>query len=225
MPYRQRFDALVFDLDGTIIDTAPDLGAALNFGLAEAGFAAVSPDSVRAMIGDGVRKLLERAMAVGGAEVSEDDLDHWTPVVLDYYGKHIADRSVAFPGAIELLRQVRGAGLKTAICTNKPVDLANQLLAELDMTALFDAVLGGDSLAVRKPHAGHLLGTLEQLGTTPGRAAMIGDSGNDAAAARNAGIPVVLVSFGYTAVPVEALDADAVVDHFYELLPALGALL
>lgn len=224
MPYRKRFDALVFDLDGTVIDTAPDLGAALNFGLAEAGLNTVSPESVRAMIGDGLRKLLERGMALQGAEVSEAELDTWMPVVLEHYSAHIADTSVPFPGAVEHLHQVREQGLKTAICTNKPVDLAEKLLAELDMTNLFDAVLGGDSLAVKKPDAGHLLGTLERIGATPGRAAMIGDSGNDAAAARNAGVPVVLVSFGYTAIPVEALDADAVVDHFDELLPALNAL-
>lgn len=224
MPYRQRFDALVFDLDGTIVDTAPDLAAALNFGLGEAGFEPVPLEDVRNMIGDGVRKLLERAMAVNGGEVAEADLDRWTPVVIDYYSAHIADKSRPFPGAVELLREVRGHGLKTAICTNKPADLAGKLLAELAMAPLFDAVLGGDSLAVRKPDRGHLLGTLERLGAAPARAAMIGDSGNDAATARNAGVPVILVSFGYTAIPVQALDADAIIDHFDELLPALNAI-
>jgi phosphoglycolate phosphatase len=224
MPYRKRFDALIFDLDGTVIDTAPDLRVALNVGLEAAGFAPVALADVRAMIGDGVRKLLERGMAAAGHDVTEADLDRWTPLVIDYYSSHIADSSRPFPGVVQTLEEVRRHGIKTAICTNKPVALANKLIEVLGMTALFDAVLGGDSLPVKKPDPGHVLGTLQRLGTLPARAAMIGDSGNDALAARNAGIPVILVGYGYTSTPVESLDSDAVVAGFDDIIPALNAL-
>ncbi len=224
MPYRKRFDAVLFDLDGTLIETAPDLCGALNYTLAEAGREAVQLDQVRHMIGDGARTMLRLGLRATGKEPGDEEIEQWFQVLLDYYWDHVADQSFAFPGALAVVESMRAAGLKTAVCTNKPVGMSNRLFEKLAIDHLFDAVLGGDSLAVRKPDAGHIQGTLDAIGVAPERAVMIGDSANDLNAARNAGIPVVLVTFGYTTVPVQELDADALIDHFDELLPALSRL-
>ena len=224
MPYAKRFDAVLFDLDGTLIETAPDLCGALNHTLAQAGRAGVQLDQVRHMIGDGARVMLRLGLEATGENPTEADIEQWFDVLLDYYWHHVAEQSYAFPGALPAVENLRSAGLKTAVCTNKPVAMSNRLFEQLDIAHLFDAVLGGDSLAVRKPDAGHILGTLEAIDVAPERAVMIGDSANDLNAARNAGIPVVLVTFGYTTVPVQELVADALIDHFDQLLPALSGL-
>lgn len=224
MPYRERFDAVIFDLDGTLIETAPDLCAALNHTLAQAGREGVQLDQVRHMIGDGARVMLRLGLETTGQSPSDEEIEQWFNVLLDYYWDHVADGSYAFPGVLAALDELRAAGLKLAVCTNKPHALSNRLFAQLGMAPLFDAVLGGDSLAVRKPDAGHILGTLDAIGVPADRAVMIGDSANDLNAARNAGLPVVLVTFGYTTVPVRELGADALIDHFDQLLPALASL-
>ncbi len=224
MPWRQRFDGLVFDLDGTLVETAPDLAAALNHTLTGAGLPAVPLPEVRHMIGDGARSLLERGLAGTGRSVGEAEMTRWFEQLLGHYSDHIADQSLPFPGVPEALEGFRAEGAKLAVCTNKPLRLSQKLLALLGLDAHFDAVLGGDSLAVRKPNPEHLLETLRQLAVTPARGVMIGDSANDVAAARNAGLPVVLVSYGYTPVPAADLGADAVIDHFDELPGALARL-
>jgi phosphoglycolate phosphatase len=224
MPWRQRFDAVVFDLDGTLVETAPDLAGALNHILAAAELPTVTLETVRHLIGDGARTLLKRGIAEAGREVDEAELERWFEALLEHYWHHVADESRPFPGVEAQLAHIRGAGLKLAVCTNKPIRLSERLLQLLDLAEHFDAVLGGDSLPVRKPDAGHLLGTLEAMGARPERAVMIGDSANDVAAARNAGLPVVVVSFGYTAVAPAELGADAVIDHFDELPRALAEL-
>lgn len=224
MPYRKRFGAVVFDLDGTLVETAPDLCAALNHALARAGRPALALADVRPMIGDGARMMLQRGLAASGGEPDAAELDRWFTVLLEYYWEHVADQSHPFPGVIELCETMRSVGLKLGVCTNKPFGLSKHLLEKLGIDHLFDAVLGGDSLSVRKPDAGHLLGTLEAMGAAPGRAVMIGDSQNDVMAARNARVPVVLVSFGYTVVPARELGADAVIDHFHDLPAALAGL-
>ncbi|MDP6691564.1 MAG: phosphoglycolate phosphatase [Alphaproteobacteria bacterium] len=224
MPYRERFDAVLFDLDGTLIETAPDLCGALNYTLAKAGRDEVRLDQVRHMIGDGARTMLRLGLQATGEEPADEEIEKWFHVLLDYYWDHVADESFPFPGALAALESMRAADLKLAVCTNKPVRMSNRLFEKLAIDHFFDAVLGGDSLAVRKPDAGHILGTLDAIGVAPDRAVMIGDSANDLNAARNAGIPVVLVTFGYTTVPVGELDADALIDHFDELLPALSRL-
>lgn len=224
MPYRQRFDAVLFDLDGTLIETAPDLCAALNHTLAQAGRDGVQLDQVRHMIGDGARVMLRLGLEATGQTPTDAEIEQWFDVLLEHYWDHVADGSYAFPGVLAALDGLRAAGLKLAVCTNKPHALSNRLFEQLEMAHLFDAVLGGDSLAVRKPHAGHILGTLEAIGVQAGRAVMIGDSANDLNAARNAGLPVVLVTFGYTTTPVQELGADALIDHFDQLLPALSGL-
>ena len=224
MPYRKRFDAVLFDLDGTLIETAPDLCGALNHTLAQAGRAGVALDQVRHMIGDGARAMLRLGLEATGQSPSDAEIERWFDVLLDYYWHHVADGSHPFPGALAALNGLRAAGLKLAVCTNKPHLLSNRLFEQLEMAQLFDAVLGGDSLAVRKPDPGHILGTLAAIGVAADRAVMIGDSANDLNAARNAGLPVILVTFGYTTTPVQELGADALIDHFDQLLPALSGL-
>ena len=224
MSYVNRFDAVIFDLDGTLIETAPDLCRALNYTLTRAGQEGVELDQVRHMIGDGARVMLRLGLEAAGCSLNDDEIEQWFGVLLDYYWDHVADESYIFPGVRLVLSGLRSAGLKLAVCTNKPIQLSNRLFEELEMSQYFDAVLGGDSLPVKKPHADHILGVLKAIDVTPNRAVMVGDSANDLSAARNAGVPVVLVTFGYTTVPVHDLDADAVIDHFDELLPALNKL-
>tara|TARA_R110002167_G_scaffold129859_1_gene313081 strand:+ start:199 stop:876 length:678 start_codon:yes stop_codon:yes gene_type:complete len=224
MPYRHRFDGIVFDLDGTLIETAPDLAAALNHVMARAGLPAVPLADVRHMVGDGARMLIERGFAANDQPLAAAELDRWFGVFLDYYGEHIADESHAFDGVLAVLDELQAAGLTLGVCTNKPEAMSRRLFEALGLADRFSTLLGGDSLPMRKPDPGHLLGTLERMGVAPGRAAMIGDSANDRDAARNAGVPVVLVTFGYTTIPALQLEADAHIDRFAQLPAALAAL-
>ena len=218
-----RFRAILFDLDGTLVDTAPDLAAALNHVLALEGRAAIDPTRVRSLVGDGARVLIERGMALTGAPATAQQLDQRFGDFIRYYGAHIADASQPFPEVAATLAALRPGAL-LGVCTNKPEALSRLLLQALAMAEPFADVVGGDTLAVRKPHPGHILGTLERLGVPPGAAVMVGDSRNDIASARAAGIPVVAVSFGYTAIPPAELGADRLIDRFADLPAALAAL-
>lgn len=213
--------AVLFDLDGTLVDTAPDLTHALNWVLARENCPAVTLDEVRHMVGKGARHLMRRGLEAAGVPPTEDKLDALLPVFLEHYGAHIADDSRLFPGAAAAVEELAGAGVKLAICTNKPEDLSRDLLAALGVDGLFPTVVGGDSLAVRKPDPEHILETLRRMGADPDDAVMVGDSINDIAAARDAGVPVIAVTFGYTETPVTELGADLVVDDFADLVPAL----
>lgn len=218
LPRLAPLDAVIFDLDGTLVDTAPDLGDALNRLLSEHGRDAIGADGLRRMIGDGVAKLVERGfLATGGLP---GELGGLVRRFLALYEPAIADRSLPFPGVVQTLAALKQAGLRLGVCTNKPDEATRRLLEALDLHRYFDAVSGGD-VPARKPDARHLLGVVERLGTAPARALMVGDSTNDVAAARNANVPVVVVSFGYTVVPATELGADAVVDSFAELAALL----
>jgi phosphoglycolate phosphatase len=220
---RHRFRAILFDLDGTLVDTAPDLAGALNYVLTLEGRPSIDLRSVRALVGDGARALIERGMAATGAPATPPQLEQRFDDFIRYYGMHIADASRAFPDVPEAVATL-GRDASLAVCTNKPEMLSNRLLAALALAPSFQAVVGGDSLAVRKPHPGHILGTLARLGVTAADAVMVGDSRNDVVSARAAGLPVVVVSFGYTTVPPHELGADRVIDRFTELPAALAAL-
>lgn len=222
--WRRRFDAVLFDLDGTIVETAPDLCSALNHCLRLAGRPEVGVAEVRHMVGDGARALLRRGLAAAGAPAAEDEVERWFAELLARYREHVADASRPFEGAVQTLDALGQAGAARGLCTNKPILHTRRLLDALDLTRRFETVLGGDSLPVRKPNPRHLLAALETLGVAPRRAAMVGDSANDVAAARAAGIPVVLVSFGYTVTPVAELGADAVIDRLADLPAALAGL-
>jgi phosphoglycolate phosphatase len=215
------FDTVVFDLDGTVADTAPDLAAALNRTLAALGRPQVPPDSVRSLIGHGARALLRRGLAASG-DAPEELVERGYPILLDFYSAHICDGTRPYPGIEAALDRLRREGAAVALCTNKPERLALRLVEALGWSGRFRAVVGGDTLARRKPDPAPLLEAIARAGG--GRAVLVGDSIVDAETARAAGIPFVAVSFGFSDRPVEALGADAVIDGFEALVPALGRL-
>lgn len=229
MPNRALFNALLIDLDGTLLDSAPDLAAALNRLLAQEGLSSLTLAQVKTMVGDGVPTLIERGFTALGRSIEAGDLPALSRRFIEDYEANATVETRPYPGAIEVMRSLNGDGWALAICTNKPEAPTRQILADFDLTALFDAVVGGDSLPVRKPDGGHLTGALAQIeaaaGRAPSQAVMLGDSRNDLLAGRNAGLPVILVSHGYGAEPAHSLGADRVIDHFDALPAALIELL
>jgi phosphoglycolate phosphatase len=220
----RRWHAVVFDLDGTLVDTAPDLHAHLNEMLAELGRPGFALDEVRPMIGDGARMLLRRGLDASGGMPAGVDLEVLFAEFLRRYTARPLRFGAPFAGVPQALRALGAAGVKLGICTNKPQAPADRLLAELDLARHFAAVIGGDSLPVRKPDPGHLRAVLDRLGADPARAVLVGDSANDVASAAALDMPCVLVSFGYTQTPARALGAARVIDHMGELWAALATL-
>ncbi len=212
---------VVFDLDGTLLDTHADLVESLNYTIATIGVAPVSYDDLTHLVGHGAKVMIERACNLHGHPLSQDQL----PALLDRFIAHYTDNmpghTVPYPGLVAAMDQLKNAGCKLAVCTNKLEGLARSLIDKLELTHYFDAITGGDTFAVRKPDAQHLLGTIELAGGDVGRTVMIGDSVNDILVARNAGVPSVAVPFGYSDVPVETLHPTRVITHFEELTPAL----
>jgi phosphoglycolate phosphatase len=223
-PVSARFDAVVFDLDGTLVDTAPDLHAHLNALLAEHGRPGLQLDAVRPMIGNGMRTLIERGMVASGGLPAGTDLDALFATYLERYTAAPLRLGAIYEGVETTLEALARAGIKCAVCTNKPQAPADRLLAGLGLDRHFPVVIGGDSLPVRKPDAGHLGTVLERLGADSARAVMVGDSATDVLAARASGVPCVLVSFGYTEIPARELGAARVIDHMSELSAALAGL-
>jgi phosphoglycolate phosphatase len=212
---------LIFDLDGTLIDSAPDLRAALNAMLRERGRPALSLSQVKGMIGDGVGSLVARALAASGAEPGDAAA---LPRFLELYEANATRSTRPYPDVPETLAAMRRRGYRTAICTNKPQHAAIAVLQGLGLAALFDAIAGGDRFAARKPDPGHLQALMQELGAQRERTAMIGDSENDAAAARGAAVPLVLMRYGYARVDPQTLAADAFLDRFQDLPGALERL-
>ena len=215
----------IFDLDGTLVDTAPDIIDALNRSLVDSGLAEVDDASGRSFIGGGARQLVKLGVIADRGEDAEDELiDRTFDRFLTYYGESSTDRSVIYPGVRDVLEQFAGDNLPMGVCTNKPHDISLVVLEALDLMRYFRTVIGGDALPVRKPQAGHILETAAR--TLPGysQAIMIGDSATDVAAARNSKVPVVAVSYGYTNVPAVELGADAVIDHMRDLPAAIEPL-
>jgi phosphoglycolate phosphatase len=200
---------LLLDLDGTLVDTLPDLAAALNRLMQSRGLAPFSRPEVALMIGDGVSVLVGRAFAARGREQDDQAL----PEFSRDYGVHLADGSQPFPGIPDFLREFSEAGWRLAVCTNKPEAAARALLASLDLLRYIAAVGGGDSFPVRKPDPAHLLATLRAAGGDPAHAVMAGDHANDVAAARGAGVPCIFAAWGYGP-PAMAEGAAAVADDF-----------
>lgn len=213
--------AAVFDLDGTLIDSAADLRRAINGALGTLGRRALSVREVTAMIGDGIVRLTERALAATGAPLSDAALDRAVAAVKEAYAD--LPPSTLYDGARETLAGLAERGLALALCTNKPIDATVRLLDQLGITACFQAVAGGDSYPAKKPDPMPVRGLLAQLGVAPAAAAMIGDSGNDIGAGRAAGLITVAVSYGYSLVPPRELGADLVVDRLPDLLTVLQA--
>ncbi|HVA15412.1 MAG TPA: HAD-IA family hydrolase [Stellaceae bacterium] len=214
------FPLLVCDLDGTLVDTLPDLAAALNRMLAARGLAALTPAEIRPMIGDGTPKLIERALGARGSapEAGADEA-----FVADYTA-HVAVESRPFPGLNATLGLLRDAGWHFAVCTNKSTTATQQLLAALDLVHWFDALGCGDSFAARKPDPAHLGGTIALAGGTREHAVMVGDHANDIAAGTALGIPTIFAAWGYGA-PSMAAGASAVATRFAELAAVAPRLL
>lgn len=214
--------AIVWDLDGTLIDSAPDIATALNALLNEHGQHGHAVEYVRPMIGAGVVKLIERGFRAADAPLDESACEELVPRFVELYAAHATDRTRLEPDAREVLSYLYDAGARQAICTNKPYDLTVQILNGLDIVGFFEVVVGGDSTAEKKPHPLPLLTCLEELGVTPGDVVMIGDSGADVGSAKAAGVPVILVPDGYTGVPAVSLGADYVVRNLAEIPACLG---
>ncbi len=217
--------ALIFDLDGTLVETTGDLHLVLAEILAEAGLEAPSLPAVRGMIGDGARVLIERALVAIDRPAGPAAVDELFARFRERYAEVPCRRSEPYPGARDLLARQQAAGFRLGLCTNKPQGATDGLLRALDIDGYFDAVIGGDVLpGIRKPDPAHLAAVLDRLAVKPAAAVMVGDSRNDLLTARGLGIPCILVSFGYTDTPASELGADAVVDHLGEVPAALERL-
>ena len=208
---------VVFDLDGTLIDTAPDLVDTLNLILAREALPAVPFAAARNMIGGGARTMIERGLAAEGRASTREEVDRLYRDFVAHYSDHIADRSRPFPGLEAALDQLAEAGWRFAVCTNKLEGLSVRLLVALGLSARFDAICGQDTFGVQKPHPDILLRTIERAGGAPDRAVMIGDSATDINVARAAAVPVIAVDFGYTEIPVAQLAPDRIIDHYSRL--------
>lgn len=205
---------VIFDLDGTLIDTAPDLIDSLNHTIASADLAPMTLDDLNHLVGQGARVMIKRAFELRKVKLDEAEAEALFNDFVVHYRKNMPGKSRPFAGAVECLKRLAAAGMTVAICTNKSEDLAIPLMEELGLTAHFAAITGGDTFPVRKPDAAHIFGTIEKAGGTRGQAIMVGDSINDILAAKNAGIPSIGVDFGYSDVPIESLSPDTVISHF-----------
>ncbi|AQU88496.1 phosphoglycolate phosphatase [Komagataeibacter nataicola] len=205
----------VFDMDGTLIDSLPDLATCADWLLSQYGLPGITPAAVRPMIGDGVAVLVSRLLDHAGPAAARIDRPEAIARYMARYTPHSTDRSRSFPGTVAALAALREAGWHMAVCTNKPVAAARHILKVMDLEKWFVSVGGGDSFGVRKPDPRHLLGTIEQAGSTPARAIMTGDHHNDVASAIGAHVPVVFARWGYGRPEMEAgatVGADSITE-------------
>ena len=215
---------VVFDLDGTLVDTAPDLISALNYVLDREGLPPVPLHSARNMIGAGARKLIERGLELEGRAMSVGDVDRLTRDFIDYYAAHIADESRPFEGLEAALDDLGAQGYQFAVCTNKLEWLSKRLLDELGLSPRFAAICGADTFGVAKPDPVILQQTVARAGGHIASTIMVGDAGPDVGVARRAGIPVIGVEFGYTDVPIAELKPDRLIGHMRDLPAAVHSL-
>jgi phosphoglycolate phosphatase len=211
--------AVVFDLDGTLIDSAGELRAALNRALGTLGRRHLSHREVTAMIGDGIVRLTERALAATGGPLTDGALDAAVESVLDAYAE--MPPSTLYDGARETLADLTERGIALALCTNKPIDATRHLLDQLGLAGQFQAVAGGDSYPMRKPDPMPVRGLLAQLGVAPAEAALVGDSRNDITAGQAAGLTTIAVTYGYSLIPPQELGADMMVDRLADIMTVL----
>jgi phosphoglycolate phosphatase len=216
---------VVFDLDGTLVDTAPDLINALNFVLGREGLPPVPLESARNMIGAGARRLIERGLELEGRSVSLEDMTRLTADFIDYYAAHIADASRPFDGLENALDDLQTLGYRFAVCTNKLEWLSKLLLDQLGLSSRFSAICGADTFGISKPDPAILQQTIARAGGDLSSAIMVGDAGPDIGVARRAGVPVIGVGFGYTAVPIADLKPDRLINHMRELPAAVQSLM
>ncbi len=215
---------IAFDLDGTLVDTAPDLIGALNVAIGLEGLDPIEVADAKSVVGAGARAMITRALAMRERDITPERFEELTNAFLDHYAANIAALSQPFPGIEAALDRLAADGARLVVCTNKLERFAVSLLDSLGMSHRFAAICGGDTFGAPKPDPRCLLGTIARGGGDAARAVMIGDSITDLKAARASGVPVVLVDFGYTDIPARELGADAVIGHFDQLAPALSRL-
>jgi phosphoglycolate phosphatase len=213
--------AIAFDLDGTLVDTAPDLVGALNHLLREESLPGLPLDSARLMVGRGARALIERGFEAAGADLDPASMPALFERFIEIYLARIANESRPFEGVERALDVLAAAGAVLCVCTNKRTDLSLALLDALSLTSRFAAVVGADLAPAAKPDPSHLEAAIAAAGGTLDRALMVGDSISDIAAARAAAVPSIVVSFGYTEIAAAELGADHLIEHF-DALPALA---
>jgi phosphoglycolate phosphatase len=215
---------LVFDLDGTLIDTAPDLIDTLNVVFAREGLPAVPYARARRLIGGGARAMIARGLEEEGRVLNPMQVERLFKDFIAHYAEHIADRSRPFPGLLEALDELSARGHRFAVCTNKLEGLSVLLLRQLDLIGRFAVICGQDTFGIQKPDPDILHRTIAAAGGQPDRAIMIGDSETDIRTAKAAGVPVVAVDFGYTEIPVAEFRPDRVISHFAQLPQTVAAL-
>ena len=216
---------VVFDLDGTLVDTAPDLINALNYVLDREGLPPVPLHSARTMIGAGARRLIERGLELEGRTAGLDDITRLTSDFIDYYAAHIADASRPFDGLESALDELQASGYRFAVCTNKLEWLSKLLLDRLELSSRFSAICGADTFGVSKPDPAILQQTIARAGGQLSATIMVGDAGPDIGVARRAGVPVIGVGFGYTDVPIADLKPDRLIHHMKDLPAAVESLM
>ncbi|MEO1137012.1 MAG: HAD-IA family hydrolase [Pseudomonadota bacterium] len=215
--------ALIFDLDGTLVDTADDLAASMNHALAGEGLGPVAAQEVRGLVGHGARRMLMRGYELSaGRAVSDKELDHTLAHFLSHYRENIAVHSRPFDHAVEMLESFRAAGMRAAICTNKREGNAVQLIEALGLSHLFETIVGGDTASAAKPDPAPVHLCLERTGVR--RAVFLGDSDTDIRAANAANLPCLLADFGYGPITLKS-DAAAVFSHYREAAELIGGLL
>jgi phosphoglycolate phosphatase len=215
---------IVFDLDGTLVDTAPDLIDTLNIILGDQGLPTIPYDDARPLIGGGAKAMIERALTLERRSASSNEVEALYTSFVAHYAEHIADRSRPFPGVEPALDRLTASGCRLAVCTNKLEWLSKRLLDALNLTDRFAAICGQDTFGIQKPDPQVFHATVKQAGGNPREAIMVGDSVTDIRTARAAKVPVIAVDFGYTDVPVAKLGADQVISSFLELPDAVKAL-
>jgi phosphoglycolate phosphatase len=216
---------VVFDLDGTLVDTAPDLVNALNFVLEREGLPPIPLHSARNMIGGGARRMIERGLEAEGGTAAASEVARLTADFIDHYAAHIADASRPFDGLESALDELGTRGYRLAVCTNKLEWLSKRLLEELGLSGRFSAICGADTFGVSKPDPAILRQTVARAGGQVSSAIMVGDGGPDIGVARRAGVPVIGVGFGYTEVPIADLKPDRLINHMRDLPAAVESLM
>ena len=218
--------AVIFDLDGTLVDTAPDLWRATNHCLSLRGRRDVTLGEVRAFVGHGARKLIARGLAATGEPLGDQDIEALYEEFVAYYSDHIAMGSVPFPGCLALLDRLKAEGIGLGICTNKLEGLSTRLIDALGMRAYFDAIIGPDTIGIAKPDPAPYRETLRRMARQGASSLLVGDSETDVLTARAAGVPIIGVTFGYTPRPIEEFNPDALISHFDDaydpIMAALG---